>query len=121
VNRPHRERVSGDQGSASLWLLGVALAVLFLAGAVAMAGGLIVARHRAETAADLGALAGAVHAIEGEATACDAAERIVIANGGRLTGCHVEGLDVVVSVRVQGPAGWGTAEASARAGPERAA
>jgi secretion/DNA translocation related TadE-like protein len=99
----------------------VALAVLFLAGAVAMAGGLIVARHRAETAADLGALAGAVRAIEGEATACGTAERIVMANGGRLTGCRVEGLDVVVSAQVPGPAGWGTSGASARAGPERAA
>jgi secretion/DNA translocation related TadE-like protein len=109
-----------DRGSASLWLLGVALAVLLLAGTVAMAGGLVVARHRAQSAADLGALAGAQRAVEGAGVACPAAERIVRANGGRMVSCRVEGLDVVITVRVPGPAGWNDGEASARAGPARA-
>jgi secretion/DNA translocation related TadE-like protein len=109
-----------DQGSASLWLLGVALAVLLLAGTVAMAGGLLVARHRARAAADLGALAGAVRAAQGPGVACPAAERIVQANGGRMIGCQLKGLDVVITVDVDGPAGWGQVRASARAGPERA-
>ena len=85
-----------------------------------MAGGLLVARHRAQSAADLGALAGALRAVEGTGVACPAADRIVRANGGRLVACRVEGLDVVVTVRVAGPAGWGSAEESARAGPARA-
>ncbi len=114
-----RARWADDRGSASLWLLGVALAVLLLAGTVAMAGGLLVARHRAESAADLGALAGARWAVEGTAVACPAADRIVRANGGRMVTCRVDGLDVVVTARVAGPAGWGSAEESARAGPER--
>jgi len=109
-----------DRGSASLWLLGVALAVLLLAGTVAMAGGLLVARHRAQSAADLGALAGAVRAVQGPGVACPAAERIVRANGGQLVACEVDGLDVVITVRVNGPAGWGSVDASARAGPARA-
>lgn len=114
-----RARWADDRGSASLWLLGVALAVLLLAGTVAMAGGLVVARHRAQSAADLGALAGAVRAVEGAEVACPAAERIVRANGARMVACRVEGLDVVVTAQVSGPAGWGAAEQSARAGPER--
>jgi hypothetical protein len=32
----------------------------------------------------------------------------------------VEVLDLVITARVEGPAGWGAAKASARAGPERA-
>ena len=115
-----RAGLADDRGSASLWLLGVALAVLLLAGTVAMAGGLLVARHRAQSAADLGALAGAVGAFEGPGGACPAADRIVRANGGWMVACRVEGLDVVITVRVSGPAGWGTVEESARAGPERA-
>jgi secretion/DNA translocation related TadE-like protein len=118
--RRRRADWADDRGSASLWLLGVALAVLLLAGTVAMAGGLLVARHRAQSAADLGALAGALRAVEGPGVACPAADRIVRANGGRMVACRVEGLDVVLTVRVAGPAGWGAAEASARAGPARA-
>jgi secretion/DNA translocation related TadE-like protein len=113
-------RVRDDRGSASLWLLGVALAVLLLAATVMSAGGLIVARHQAQTAADLGALAGARRAIEGSDTACTEADRYVKRNAATLTACRVEVLDVVVTARVPGPAGWGSAEASARAGPARA-
>ena len=102
-------------------MLGVALVVVLFAGAVAMAGGVAVARHRAEMAADLGALAGAVHAVDGEAAACGQAERIVHANGAELLGCWLDALDVTVTAAVQAPGGWGTASASARAGPLRAA
>jgi len=119
MNRRPR-RWTEDRGSASLWLLGVALAVLLLAGTVAMAGGLLVARHRAQSAADLSALAGAVRAVEGADAACAAAERIVRANGARMLACRVDGLDVVITALVDGPSGWGAAKASARAGPERA-
>jgi secretion/DNA translocation related TadE-like protein len=120
VNRRYRQCRTGDQGSATLWLLGVAMAVVILTGAVMMAGGFVVARHRASTAADLGALAGARRAFEGEEVACAEADRIVRANGGTLVTCRVEGLDVVITVRIPGPGDWGTANASARAGPERA-
>jgi secretion/DNA translocation related TadE-like protein len=109
-----------DRGSASILALGVALVVLLFAGGVAMAGGVTVARHRAETAADLGALAGAVHAADGEPAACVEAERVVHANGATLLGCRLDALDVTVTAAVQVPGGWGTASASARAGPLRA-
>lgn len=108
-----------DQGSASIWLLGVGLAVTVFAGAVAMAGGAAVARHRAQAAADLGALAGAVHAADGVEAACAVAAEIVRANGARPAGCAVAGLDVTITVEVDAPGGWGTAKGVARAGPVR--
>lgn len=100
-------------------MLGLGLALLVLLGVVATAGGMVVARHRAETAADLGALAGAALAIEGPQLACAAAGRIVTANGGSLVSCRLEVLDLIVTADVRGPQGWGTAQASARAGPAR--
>ncbi len=115
---------AGDRGSASLWVLGVGLAVLLFAGAVAAAGSVLVAKHRAQAAADLGALAGAVHAAEGPEVACAWARQIVEGNGASLVECRVDGLDVVVGVDVE-PAGVGRAigpaRARARAGPARPA
>jgi secretion/DNA translocation related TadE-like protein len=115
--------VKSDRGSASLWLLGVGLAVLTFGGAVAAAGSVLVAKHRAQTAADLGALAGAVRAGEGVAAACDRAGQLIVANGARLVECRLDGLDVVIGAevdpaslgRVGGPGGGG-----GRAGPLRA-
>ncbi|GAA1802872.1 flp pilus-assembly TadE/G-like family protein [Planosporangium flavigriseum] len=111
-----------DRGSASLWLLGVGLAVLTFAGAVAAAGSVLVARHRAQAAADLGALAGAVRAGEGVSVACERAGQIVAANGARLVECRLDGLDMVIGVAADpvslGQVG-GPARAWARAGPVR--
>jgi secretion/DNA translocation related TadE-like protein len=115
-----RRRWADDRGSASLWLLGVGLALLVLCGSVTMVGGLVVARHRAESAADLGALAGAQRAVDGQAGACARAASIVHDNGARLLTCRLDGFDLTVTTEVGGPAGWGAAQASARAGPERA-
>ncbi|NJC73972.1 flp pilus-assembly TadE/G-like family protein [Planosporangium thailandense] len=111
-----------ERGSASLWLLGVGLAVLTFAGAVAGAGSALIARHRAQAAADLGALAGAVRAGEGDDVACDRAGRVAAANDARLVECRLDGLDVVVGVESDA-AGLGRAagpvRAWARAGPAR--
>jgi secretion/DNA translocation related TadE-like protein len=79
-----------------------------------------VGRHRAQVAADLGALAGAAHAIEGQEAACAAAAGFVAANAGRMSFCEVQGLEIVVQVEVTltslpGPARQ--ARAAARAGP----
>jgi secretion/DNA translocation related TadE-like protein len=114
---------SGDYGAASLWVLGFGLAVLVFAGAVAAAGSVLVARHRAQAAADLGALAGAVRAGDGADVACARARQIVETNGARFVECRLDGLDAVVGVEVD-PAGVGRAigpaRAWARAGPARA-
>jgi secretion/DNA translocation related TadE-like protein len=98
--------------------------VLLAAGlAGASLGAAHVARHQAQAAADLGALAGAVTAVEGPRAACARAAAIVTASRARLTGCAVEGLDLVVRVEVTPPGAAGLpgpATATARAGPVRA-
>ncbi|MGH3680628.1 MAG: Rv3654c family TadE-like protein, partial [Natronosporangium sp.] len=79
--------------------------------------------HRAQSAADLAALAGAARAVAGQTAACARAGEIVAANGARLSHCRLDGLDLTVTVEVAPPAGAGlhrTALATARAGPVRA-
>lgn len=110
----------GDRGAASLLVLAVGLALVFAGVAGAAVGTARVGRHQARTAADLGALAGAVHAVDGTAAACAVAARYVAANRGRLTGCEVDGLEIVVRVEVAVTPLPGTlryAAAAARAGP----
>ncbi|KHD78614.1 hypothetical protein MB27_04760 [Actinoplanes utahensis] len=92
--------------------------VLVLVGAAGSAvGAARIARHQARVAADFGALAGGVHAIEGEAAACAVARRYVEANSAAMTGCTVTGREIVVATAV--PLGFlpANAEAAARAGP----
>jgi len=113
-------RRRGDRGGATVWLLGAGLLTVAFGVAIAGVGAAVVARHQAQAAADLGALAGAMHALEGEDVACRHAAEIVAANGGRLTACLLSGFDVLVTAEVA-PSGYaalaGTARASARAGP----
>jgi secretion/DNA translocation related TadE-like protein len=83
-----------------------------------MIGTAALARHRAQAAADLAALAAAVRLPLGPVAACGQARRLAAAMGAVLTGCDVDQLDVVVTttVRTSGRLG-GVARASARAGP----
>lgn len=114
---PGRHR---DTGGAAVWVLAVGLICVLVSVGFAAAGAAVVARHRAQTAADLAALAAAVHASEGRDGACEHARRIASANGSRLVSCRVDGLDVTVTTEVR-PAGVaalaGVARGSARAGP----
>ena len=110
-----------DHGAATVWVLAVGLAFVLLGLACAAVGVAAVGRHEAQTAADLGALAGAARTLEGPDAACARAAEIVVANGGRMNGCAVHGFDVVVTVSVvvrlppQGSVRVATARA--RAGP----
>jgi secretion/DNA translocation related TadE-like protein len=83
-----------------------------------MIGTAALARHRAQTAADLAALAAAARLPLGPEAACGQARRLAAAMGAALTECDVEQLDIVVTtaVRMNGRFG-GVARASARAGP----
>ncbi len=74
-------------------------------------GSAVIARHRAQAAADLAALAAAARLPAGTDAACSQAS--VIANAMRVgvADCTVEELDVVVIVQA------GRARAGARAGP----
>ena len=88
--------------------------------AVAYLGAAVVARHRAQAAADLAALAAALRLVEGRAQACVAADAVAEAMRARGTHCSVDGADVVVAVQVPVQLGrWGTGQARAqsRAGP----
>lgn len=81
-------------------------------------GAAVIARHSAQSAADLAALAAAMRLSSGPAVACRAAATVTAAAGGTLRRCDVVQLDVVVEVSV--PAGGltgGPATAVARAGP----
>jgi secretion/DNA translocation related TadE-like protein len=125
-----------DAGSASLWALSLTMVLWVCVAAVVLAGGAVIARHRAATAADMAALAGASvvgrSAMAGESTgdpgggsrACAAANAIALANDATVTSCQVVGqvVDVTTSVRV--PAlrvltdlGLDSVSARARAGP----
>jgi secretion/DNA translocation related TadE-like protein len=105
-----------DHGSASIWLLCVGCVVVAFGLAGALAAAAATARHRAQVAADLGALAGARYAVDGSAVACTRAAEIVEANGARLADCRINGVDVIVVAEVS-VAGAGTARGAARAGP----
>jgi secretion/DNA translocation related TadE-like protein len=117
-------RGAGDRGSASLWLLAVGLVLVVVAMTAATVGAIRVARHQAQTAADLGALAGAARVLHGPQAACARAGAFVAANGGRLRGCQADGLDLQISVEVTArapglPGLSPVVGASARAGPVR--
>lgn len=118
VTAPHRH----ERGSASVWLLAVGLVLLAAALAGVTIGAAHLARHQAQSAADLGALAGAARALAGADVACGRAEEIVSANRARLTSCALEGLELTITVEVD-PApvvpGDRPATATARAGPAR--
>jgi secretion/DNA translocation related TadE-like protein len=111
-----------QRGGATVLLLamGLVFVVFGTFGAAIAAAGM--ARQRAMVAADLGALAGAARALDGEAVVCASASDIAGRNDGRLVGCYLDGLDVLVTVEVAFtplPGLTRVAAASARAGPVR--
>ncbi|MFV2019151.1 Rv3654c family TadE-like protein [Micromonospora sp. LOL_023] len=111
---------SGQRGSASLWLLAVGLVLVAAGLAGAMIGAARLARQQAAVAADLAALAGAARALDGPTLVCERAAELAERNGGRLVGCVVEGLEVLVAVEVPVLPSIGVnrpAVAQARAGP----
>lgn len=114
-----------ETGSAAVLVLAVALVTAVLLGLVGGLAAVEVARARAASAADLGALA-AADVLAGRATGspCRAAARVVSAAGADPAGCRTSGrtVDVLVRVRPPGPTGrWGRVTARARAGPASAA
>jgi secretion/DNA translocation related TadE-like protein len=90
--------------------------LLSVTWAGAYLGSVVVARHRAQAAADLAALAAAARLPSGAAAAC--ARAAVVAREMRVDDarCAVDDLDVVVTVEVRVTFA-GAARAAARAGP----
>lgn len=113
-------RAAVDRGAASILVLAIGLVLVAAGVAGAAVGAARVARHQAGVAADLGALAGAVHAVHGRAAACAVAGRYVTANAARMTACDVDGLEIVIHVELTVtplPGLTAPTRAGARAGP----
>jgi secretion/DNA translocation related TadE-like protein len=102
-----------------VFAVAVVATLLCFALGCCVAGAAVVTHRRAESAADLAALAAAQALQEGGDT-CAAARAVARANGARVDSCRIVGLDAVVGVRVDGPALLGglALPARARAGPD---
>lgn len=107
-----------ERGSATVLAAMAIVSLLTLTGAALHVGAAVIARHRAQAAADLAALSAASALPGGVQTACGYAVDVAQSMGATTTSCVVDGLDVVVTV--ESPAGLrlvGPARAVARAGP----
>lgn len=119
MNRRVAER---ERGAGTVLVLGIIGVVLALAVGITALGAAQNGRGAAQSAADLGALAGAA-ALRGGLDACATAAAAVARNGAEVTACEVAAAGVV-RVEVRRPvallARWsslGAAHADARAGP----
>ena len=104
--------------AAALTIAGLATVLV----AIGFVGAGMVARHRAQNAADLGAMAAAAGHVWGQERPCALAQVIVEAQEGgpRVVRCEVDGPDLLVEVAVRvrlGPWGVRAAVGRARAGP----
>lgn len=100
----------------------VVVLLIVMMGATHLAAA-ILARHRAQAAADLAALAAAAHLPAGSGAACARAGLLAREMGAVVAACSVDDLDVVVTVHAAPALGarWvGPASAVARAGPPAA-
>lgn len=112
-------RGGAEDGVATVLGAVMVAAIIAVTVMVIDVGAAVSARHRAQAAADLAALAGAASAIDAE-EACAEADRLARANAASLRACGVEGF--AVTVRVSVPVslsvfGSDEAGALARAGP----
>lgn len=108
-----------ESGMATVLACFCAMALLAFTVLAVQVGAAAIARQRAETAADLGALAGASKVLSGSEVACAAATEVVTANGGAIESCALVGADIQIVVATAVELGPMTrrAEARARAGP----
>ena len=105
-----------DCGGATVLVVAMAGLLMFVMTGLAAAGGLVTAQRRAQSAADLAALAAASHLDD----ACTQAAGVATANGATLERCGLDGDDLTVVVSVAGPdVPWRDVRvaAEARAGP----
>ncbi|WP_141014751.1 Rv3654c family TadE-like protein [Nocardioides sambongensis] len=112
-------RRGGERGAATVLVVSLSAVLLLVGSGLGVVAAMVVDHRRAQAAADLAALAGASELGRG-GDACRAAGAVAERNGGALTGCTLEGRDVLVAVTVSGPR-WlgqtGDLSARARAGP----
>lgn len=118
--RPAGGGTARERGSATIWTVALMAVVWAVTMVVVQVGTARVARHRAQSAADLGALAAARWALADPSGTCARAEAITEANGALMRSCSVTGgvAEISVAIRFTVPLlGPETAVASARAGP----
>ena len=117
-------RPNGERGSASVWVLAVSILLLLVGAMATVRGAAVLARHRAEAAADVAALAAAGRFGTGD-DPCRAAAVVARRNSASLVGCRVRAgpsgrgglVDVVVARSLWLPGlGRTLVRASARAG-----
>lgn len=115
---PSGERLRDETGAATV-LAAVAVVIVALVSLAGIwLGSAVIARHRAQSAADLAALAAAARMPSGPATACGQAVALARAMAATVLGCTAERLDVTVVVAVPVGGVFGRdARAAARAGP----
>ncbi|AZA10167.1 Rv3654c family TadE-like protein [Corynebacterium pseudopelargi] len=103
-------RIGDDQGSATVVALGIALALSLMLGIILAIANTYIQAHKAQVAADMGAIAGAQALAQGQ-WACPKVQEVISANGARMSLCIEEGQDVRVAATV------GRQVAQAKAGP----
>lgn len=108
-----------DAGVATVYACLGIVVLLVVTGLGLHLGAAALARQRAETGADLAALAGAAKVLQGPDVVCAAVVRVAVANGVGVQSCSVVGTDVLVTVSASAGSGpfTGSANARARAGP----
>lgn len=110
-----------ERGSATIWMVGLMALIFAVAAAVTFTGMARVARHRAQSAADLSALAAARLAFADPNRGCAEASSLAVGNGAKVTRCSIDGdgiAEIQVALRLLLPvAGGVTVMAGARAGP----
>ena len=110
-----RDPAARDAGVMTTWAAIACAALLIAFVGLAHIGAAVVARHRAQSAADLAALAAAT-ALRDGFTPCDAGGELADRNGAVLAECREAGSgDVYIEVEVQVLSASATARA--RAGP----
>lgn len=85
-----------DRGAATVLWVAMLLVILWVAVIAIALAEFAVSRTKADTAADLAALAGAQVVLTGNL--CTAAEQVAADNDARLRSCGVQGTDVVITV-----------------------
>ncbi|MFF3440773.1 Rv3654c family TadE-like protein [Streptosporangium sp. NPDC002721] len=115
------EGENSQRGSATIWTVGLMALVFAVATAVVFAGMARVARHRAQSAADLSALAAARLAFADPGRGCVRASSLAADNEARVTRCSLSDggiADIEVTLEVSLPLKGPVAiTARARAGP----
>ncbi|GGK60604.1 Rv3654c family TadE-like protein [Nocardia camponoti] len=113
-------RWDNDTGSATVFACLALAALIALTLLVSQVGAGVVARHRAQSAADLAALSAAAVLVDGADAACAKAEAIAREAGARVVECVVADWDVRINVTANvtlGVFGARLIAAAARAGP----